>query len=137
MNRPLTKTAIVPRTHSATRAAFSHGVRKGNILQVGGQVAYLPTNVAPPRTLAGPTLGEQALQTLQNVQSVLNEGGATWDDVIMMRVYLTDRSHSAEFNKIYNEYFADLQGPQSARATVYVGLAERLLIEIDVLAVID
>lgn len=51
----------------------------------------------------------------------------------MMRVYLTDSAHSTEFNEIYNEYFAHLKEPQSARATVYVGLPEG---QIDALAVI-
>nr|WSY56258.1 RidA family protein [Streptomyces sp. NBC_00886] len=123
------KTAITPPTHSAPSAAFVHGVRKGNILQVGGQVAFLPADVA--HTLAGPNLREQTLQTLANVRTVLETGGATWEDVIMMRVYLTD---SAEFNQIYNAYFADLREPH-ARATIYVGLPEGLLIEIDALAV--
>ncbi|MEV4333653.1 RidA family protein [Streptomyces sp. NPDC049597] len=136
MNNTLTKTAIMPPTHNAPSAAFPHGVRKGNILQVGGQVGYLPTNIAPPRTLAGPDLREQALQTLANVKAVLEEGGARWEDVMMLRIYLTDRAHSAEFNEIYNQYFADLQEPQAARATIYVGLPARLLIEIDALAVV-
>jgi len=52
----------------------------------------------------------------------------------MMRVYLTDGAHSAEFNEIYNAYFAGLY-ERHARATVYVGLPEGLLIEIDALAV--
>nr|WP_235034639.1 RidA family protein [Streptomyces sp. SLBN-115] len=122
--------------HSAPSAAFKHGVRKGNILQVGGQVGFLPTDVAPSHTLAGPTVRAQTLQTLANVKTILETGGATWDDVMMMRVYLTDSAHSAEFNEIYNAHFADLREPH-ARATVYVGLPEGLLIEIDALAVID
>jgi reactive intermediate/imine deaminase len=129
------KTAIIPPTHSAPSAAFPHGVRKGNILQVGGQVGFLPTDVAAPHTLAGPNLREQTLQTFANVKAVLEAGGAEWADVIMMRVYLTDSAHSAEFNEIYNEYFADLHEPQAARATVYVNLPAGLLIEIDALAV--
>ena len=36
------KTAITPATHTAPPAKFSHGVRKGNILQVAGQVGFLP-----------------------------------------------------------------------------------------------
>ncbi|CAM5435266.1 hypothetical protein SDIAM26S_03951 [Streptomyces diastaticus subsp. diastaticus] len=39
---PLTKTALTPPTHTTPPAKFSHGVRKGNILQVAGQVGFLP-----------------------------------------------------------------------------------------------
>ena len=32
------KTALTPATHTTPPAKFSHGVKKGNILQVAGQV---------------------------------------------------------------------------------------------------
>lgn len=133
------KTALTPATHTAPPAKFSHGVKKGNILQVAGQVGFLPAVEGQPPTPAGPSLREQTLQTLANVASVLEAGGATWDDVMMVRVYLTDVDHFAEMNAIYNEYLEaqDLQAPPSARTTVYVGLPEGLLIEIDALAVLD
>ncbi|MFI8938333.1 RidA family protein [Streptomyces syringium] len=130
------KTAIVPATHTTPPAKFSHGVRKGNILQVAGQVGFLPAVPGQPPTVAGPTLREQTLQTLANVRSVLEAGGATWEDVMMLRVYLTDTAHFAEMNALYDDYFADLKEAPAARTTVYVGLPEGLLIEIDALAVL-
>ncbi len=132
----LEKTAITPSTHTAPPAKFSHGVRKGNLLQVAGQVGFLPAVEGQAPTPAGPTLREQTLQTFANVKAILEEGGASWEDVIMMRVYLTDVDHFAEMNAIYNEYFADLKEAPSARTTVYVGLPAGLLIEIDALAVL-
>ncbi|GGW48678.1 RidA family protein [Streptomyces xantholiticus] len=131
------KTALTPSTHTAPPARFSHGVRKGNILQVAGQVGFLPAVPGRAPTPAGPTLREQTLQTFANVKAILEEGGASWDDVMMIRVYLTDVDHFAEMNEIYNEYFADLTVDPAARTTVYVGLPAGLLIEIDALAVLD
>ncbi|WP_128380874.1 RidA family protein [Streptomyces cavernae] len=132
------KIALTPKTHTTPPAKFSHGVKKGNILQVAGQVGFLPAEEGKPPTPAGPTLREQTLQTLANVKSVLEEGGATWDDVMMIRVYLTDVDHFAEMNEIYNAYFAEhLTAAPAARTTVYVGLPAGLLIEIDALAVLD
>ncbi|MET9803473.1 RidA family protein [Streptomyces sp. NPDC006368] len=131
------KTALTPATHTAPPARFSHGVRKGNILQVAGQVGFLPAVEGRAPAVAGPTLREQTLQTLANVEAILKEGGATWDDVMMIRVYLTDTAHFAEMNEIYDEYFAGLTVPPAARTTVYVGLPAGLLIEIDALAVLD
>ncbi|GGP51353.1 RidA family protein [Streptomyces melanogenes] len=133
------KVAITPPTHTTPPAKFSHGVRKGNILQVAGQVGFLPAEEGKPPTTAGPTLRAQTLQTFANVKAILEEGGATWDDVMMMRVYLTDVDHFAEMNEIYNAYFEEqgLKAPASARTTVYVGLPKGLLIEIDALAVLD
>ncbi|MEU0086538.1 RidA family protein [Streptomyces sp. NPDC006274] len=131
------KTALTPSTHTAPPARFSHGVRKGNILQVAGQVGFLPAVQGQAPTPAGPTLREQTLQTFANVKAILEEGGASWDDVMMIRVYLTDTAHFAEMNEIYNEYFAGLTVTPAARTTVYVGLPAGLLIEIDALAVLD
>ncbi|MFJ2175486.1 MULTISPECIES: RidA family protein [unclassified Streptomyces] len=135
---PTGKTALTPATHTIPPARFSHGVRKGNILQVAGQVGFLPAVEGQPPTPAGPTLREQTLQTLDNVKSILEEGGASWDDAMMVRVYLTDVDHFAEMNEIYNTYF-EAQGltqPPAARTTVYVGLPAGLLVEIDALAVL-
>ncbi|PSJ25235.1 reactive intermediate/imine deaminase [Streptosporangium nondiastaticum] len=130
------KTAITPPTHTTPPAKFSHGVKKGNILQVAGQVGFLPAVEGQPPTPAGDTLRAQTLQTLANVAAVLEEGGAGWEDVIMMRIYLTDTAHFAEFNEIYDAHFADLKSVPAARTTVYVGLPAGLLVEIDALAVL-
>ncbi|MFJ9864429.1 RidA family protein [Streptomyces sp. NPDC101165] len=133
------KIALTPKTHTTPPAKFSHGVKKGNILQVAGQVGFLPAEEGRPPTPAGPTLREQTLQTLANVKAILEEGGASWDDVMMIRVYLTDTSHFAEMNEMYDRYFEEqgLTQAPPARTTVYVGLPEGLLVEIDGLAVLD
>jgi enamine deaminase RidA (YjgF/YER057c/UK114 family) len=132
------KIPLIPATHTTPPAKFSHGVRKGNILQVAGQVGFLPAVAGRPPAPAGPTLREQTLQTFANVKAILAEGGASWDDVLMMRVYLTDVGHFAELNALYNTYFEEqaLKEAPAARTTVYVGLPEGLLIEIDALAVL-
>jgi enamine deaminase RidA (YjgF/YER057c/UK114 family) len=136
MSHDTAKTAVTPPTHTAPPAKFSHGVRKGNILQVAGQVGFLPAVEGQAPTPAGPDLRSQVLQTLANVGSVLEAGGASWEDAVMVRVYLTDTGHFAEFNELYDEYFAALSGPPAARTTVYVGLPAGLLVEIDALAVL-
>ncbi|AHH99842.1 RidA family protein [Kutzneria viridogrisea] len=109
-------------------AAFSQAVRKGNVLQVAGQVAFDPTGA-----IVGETVAEQTRQTLRNVNTVLAAAGASMDDVVMLRVYLTDTDHFAEMNEAYGEF---MSAPFPARTTVYVGLPKGLLIEIDALAVL-
>jgi reactive intermediate/imine deaminase len=118
-------------TDSAPRpiAKFSQGVRKGNIVQVAGQVAF----DAETGSIVGDTVREQTAQTLRNVASVLEAAGASFDDVVMLRVYLTDTAHFGEMNEAYGEFMTE---PYSARTTVYVGLPAGLLVEIDALAVL-
>ncbi|NYI06101.1 RidA family protein [Allostreptomyces psammosilenae] len=114
-------------------ARFSQAVAKGGLLAVAGQMGFDPETGAP----VGPGLAEQVHQSMRNLQTVLAEGGATFDDVIMVRVYLTDTDHFAEFNRLYDSWFENTPGgAYPARTTVYVGLPAGLLVEIDALAVI-
>jgi len=110
-------------------AAFSQGVRKGGFLQVAGQVAFDADS-----KIVADTVVDQTRQALRNVNTVLAAAGASMDDVIMLRVYLTDTAHFGEMNEAYGEFMSE---PFPARTTVYVGLPAGLLVEIDALAVVD
>jgi 2-iminobutanoate/2-iminopropanoate deaminase len=124
------KTAIHTTEAPAPVAAYSQAVRKGNILQVAGQG---PTD---PMTgqYAGTTVAEQARQTMLNIQAILHAAGADFDDVLMLRVYLTKVEDFAGMNEVYQTFVKE---PFPGRTTVYVGLPAGMLIEIDALAVLD
>jgi 2-iminobutanoate/2-iminopropanoate deaminase len=126
----MAKIAIQPEGARPVPVPLSPGVRKGNILQVAGQIP------ADPGTggIVGETVAEQTRQSMRNVLAVLAAGGASMDDVVMVRVYLTDTGHFAEMNAAYEEFLTD---PYPARTTVYVGLPPGILVEIDALAVLD
>ncbi len=126
----MAKVAIHPEGTKIPTVPLTHGIRKGNILQVAGQVAFDPST----NEIVGDTVTEQTRQVMQNVRRVLEAGGATLEDVVMCRVYLTDTAHFGEMNDAYREFFEE---SFPARTTVYVGLPEGLLVEIDALAVLD
>jgi enamine deaminase RidA (YjgF/YER057c/UK114 family) len=107
-------------------------VAKGGMLAVAGQVGFDAAG-----KVVGPGLAEQTRQALRNVGAVLEAGGSSYADVLMMRIYLTDTAHFAEMNKLYDEWFEEHGGtvPPPARTTVYVGLPAGLLVEVDALAV--
>ena len=111
-------------------AAYSQAVRKGNILQVAGQG---PTDPATGE-YAGTTIAEQTRQTMLNVQAILRAAGSDFDDVMMMRVYLTKFEDFAAMNEVYSTF---VSAPFPGRTTVYVGLPAGMLVEIDALAVLD
>jgi 2-iminobutanoate/2-iminopropanoate deaminase len=121
------------RTEGRTDAApapagpFSQSVRIGTLVAAAGQVGNTPDG----EVLEG--VGPQTRQALANVASVLAASGATMEDVLTMRVFLTDTAHFAEMNEVYAEAFA---APYPTRTTVYVGLPTGLLVEIDALAVV-
>ncbi len=110
-------------------AAYSQGVRKGGILQVAGQVPVDPAT----GLIVGETVGEQTRKALENIGAVLEEAGSGFGDVVMLRVYLANREDFAAMNAVYDEFAVE---PYPARTTVFVGLAEGLLVEIDALAVV-
>jgi reactive intermediate/imine deaminase len=126
----MAKVAIHPEGAKIPTVPLTHGIRKGNILQVAGQVAFDPST----NEIVGTTVTEQTRQVMRNVRAILEAGGATFDDVVMCRVYLTDTAHFGELNDAYREFFEE---SFPARTTVYVGLPEGLLVEIDALAVLD
>ncbi len=126
----MVKVAITTEHAPRPVAAYAQAARKGNILQVAGQVA------ADPRTgsVVGTTVAEQTRQVFANLEAVLAAAGSSFADVVMLRVYLTDTAHFAEFNEVFNGLVRE---PYAARTTVYTGLAPGHLVEIDALAVLD
>jgi 2-iminobutanoate/2-iminopropanoate deaminase len=124
----------VSRTEGRTDGApppsgpFSQSVRVGSVVAAAGQVGIMPDGTAVDG------VGPQTRQALANVAKVLEASGASLDDVVTMRVFLTDTSQFAEMNEVYAEAF---RAPYPARTTVYVGLPDGFLVEIDALAVVE
>ena len=131
------KTAVSTTDAPAPMPVYSQGVRKGNILQVSGQGSVDPATGDFVST--GDVKG-QTTRVLQNIEAILKAGGATFDDVVMMRVYLTTRDHFAAMNEAYADFLGSRtpSGVLPSRTTVFTGLPlEEMLVEIDALAVIN
>ena len=107
-------------------APFSHAVRWGDLLFVTGQ---MPTHPATGELVPGDVVAH-ATQVRANLEAVLAPFGATLDDALMVRVYLTSFADDyAAFNEAYRGWFTgDLPG----RTCVGVsGLAVGAAVEID------
>jgi reactive intermediate/imine deaminase len=118
----------------APRPQFSQGVRKGQLLQTAGQVG---TDPATGQFVDG--IEAQSLQVLQNVNAILEAGGATFDDVIMLRVYLANVEDFDALNAAFDAFVPahTPSGVLPARTTIVTGFAStQILVEIDALAVI-
>jgi reactive intermediate/imine deaminase len=131
------RVAVFTTEAPAPAHVFSQGVRRGPFLQVSGQG---PVDPATNEYLYDGDVREQTRRTLQNVEAILAAGGATFDDVMMLRVYLTTRDDFATMNEAYGEFLTArvASGVLPARTTVFTGLPRaEMLVEIDALAVLD
>ena len=96
-------TVICDQGAPAPAHTFSQGVRKGNMLQVSGQG---PMDPVTNKYIAEGDVREQTRRTLENVKAILEAGGASVEDVLMFRVYLTTREDFAAMNEVYGEFIA-------------------------------
>jgi reactive intermediate/imine deaminase len=130
------KTAISTADAPAPAHTFSQGVRRGPLLQVSGQG---PVDAATGVYLHQGDVAAQTTRTLANVEAVLTAGNASFEDVIMLRVYLTTRDDFAAMNEAYGAFVAAHcpSGVLPSRTTVMVGLPrEEMLVEIDAFAIV-
>lgn len=131
------KTRISTPHAPAPAHTFSQGVRKGPFVQVSGQG---PVDPSTSEYLFPGDVAAQTTRTLENVKAIVEASGATFDDVVMLRVYLTSRDDFAAMNEAYGAFVTahTPSGVLPSRTTVMTGLPRaEMLVEIDALAVID
>lgn len=109
---------------------YSAGVRAGDFLYVSGQPGTDPETGEP----AGPTLAEQARQSLRNVEAVLRAGGSRPELVVNVTVLVADIGEFGVVNEMFAEMFP-VDPP--ARMTMQVPLPRGLLISVGCVAIVD
>jgi reactive intermediate/imine deaminase len=131
------KIAIRTQNAPAPAHSFSQAVRKGPFIQVSGQG---PVDPATNEYVHRGDLTGQTHRTLQNILAIVEAAGATFADIIMLRVYLTTRDDFAEMNDAYQDFVTRHSGDDAlpCRTTVITGLPrEEMLVEIDAIAVVS
>ena len=118
-------------TDKATPSPLAQGIRWGNMLFLSGQAALDPESLQ----VVSDDIQEQTRQTLKNLQGVLKEAGATFANVVNMRVCLRDESDFQKFNIAFSEY---MQGEKVTRTCVGGRPHRRgVNVEIDCIAMFD
>ena len=78
----------------------------------------------------------QTRQVLENMKSVLAQGGATMDDVVKVTVFVTNvAEHYSQIHQVRAEYFKS-DYPASTMVEVKALVQPELLIEIEAIAVV-
>ena len=120
--------------------AFPHARRVGNFLFLSGigprkrGSKEIPgVNLDGQGNIVSYDIAVQCRTVFENVRIVLEDAGASWDDIVDVTVFLTNmKDDFAKFNPIYAEYF---KSNQPTRTTVEVNcLPTPIAIELKVIA---
>ena len=80
---------------------YSQGIQVGNLIFVAGEKGIDPLT---GKIVSGGIQAETR-QTLENIQAILAEAGATLDDAVASTVHMTDLAEFQQMNQVYAEYF--------------------------------
>lgn len=123
--------------------AYPHARRVGNLLFLSG----IGPRKRGSREIPGVTLdaegkvashdiAAQCASVFANVRAILEDAGASWNDIVDVTVFLTDMKNDFPiFNRLYAEAFAGEGRPNPTRTTVEVtALPTPIAIELKVIA---
>jgi len=109
---------------------YSRAVRVGNIIEVAGTTAVDQNG----QIVGENDAYEQTRFALEKIKAALKEAGATVNDVIRTRIYVTDMSQWEEIGRAHGEYFRDVK-PAATMVEVQSLIDPELLVEIEVSAI--
>jgi len=107
---------------------YSHGIRVGDLVFTAGQGPF-----SNDGQVVGSDVASQTDATLDNIERILRDAGATLSDVVKVTAHLQDlHADFGAFNEVYARRF---DGHRPCRTTVGSTLGG-FLVEIDVVAVV-
>jgi 2-iminobutanoate/2-iminopropanoate deaminase len=107
---------------------YSQAIRANGFIFVSGQI---PLDPKTGQMTAG-GLESQTHQVIENISAILESAGSNLRQVVKTTVFLANLEDFPEFNRIYGEFFAEIN---PARATVQVArLPKDALLEIEAIA---
>ena len=113
-------------------AGYSRAVRKGNAVVVSGTTA---TDEAGQVVGAGDVYA-QTVYAIQKIERALQAAGASLEDVVRTRIYVTDISRWQEAARAHAEFFGAIR-PANTLVEVSKLVGEAYLVEIEADALLD
>lgn len=114
------------------KVGYSRAVKVGNHIEVSGTVAS---------NEKGEVIGkgdayQQTVFILQKIEKTLKEAGATLNNVVRTRMFVTDISRFDEYGKAHGEFFSSIK-PCTSMIEVKGLVAPDYLIEIEATAILS
>jgi enamine deaminase RidA (YjgF/YER057c/UK114 family) len=110
---------------------YSRAVRIGNQIEISGT-----TSVDGETVMGKGDLYFQTIFIFQKIEKTLTEAGASINDVVRTRMYVTDISKWEEAGRAHSEFFKDIK-PATSMIEVSRLINPDLFIEIEVTAIIQ
>ena len=125
MAKHIINTAKAP----AAIGPYSQAVKVGQLIYTSGQIPLDPRSM----TLVPADINTQSQQVMDNLQAVLEAGGASLNSVIKTTCYLASMDDFAAFNEVYALYFKETP---PARSCIEVAkLPLNALVEVEAIAI--
>ena len=111
---------------------YSRAVKMGNTIEVTGTVAVDDNS----NLVGGNNAYEQTKFIIQKIETVLQKAGASLNDVVRTRLFVTDISRWQEYGKAHGEFFKSIK-PCTTMVEVSKLISPEYLIEIEATAIIS
>ncbi len=105
---------------------YSRAVKVGNIIEVTGTVAADDNS----KVVGDGNAYEQTKYILQKIEKILKKAGASLEDVVRTRMFVTDISRWEEYGKAHGEVFSEIK-PCTSMIEVKGLISPEYLIEIE------
>ena len=110
---------------------YSRAVKVGNCVEVSGTVAVDENN----QLVGGDSAYEQTRYVISKIEKVLARAGASLNDVVRTRIFVTDISRWEEYGKAHGEFFSQIK-PCTTMVEISRLIAPEYLVEIEATAII-
>lgn len=110
---------------------YSRAVRIDNIIEVAGTTA-----MDGDELIGKGDIYKQTVFILKKIEKVLNEAGASLNDVVRTRMFVTDITQWEAIGKAHGEFFMTIK-PVATMVEVSRLINDDLLIEIEITAIIE